>query len=74
MTRRTLTETVAANITAAMKTSGVSVEHLSEATDIHLPELEKRLDAKAAFSVPELVRVGGFFRIRTSDLLEGAGA
>lgn len=71
--RRT-TQTVAANIRAAMTTLGTTAEMVSEATHIDLPDLIERLNGNESFDLAELVSVGGFLRIQPDTLLKGAAA
>jgi hypothetical protein len=52
----------------------VDIPTLAQATDIHLPDMESRLDGTSDLTLSELVRVGGFLRLRPDNLLKGAGA
>jgi hypothetical protein len=59
-------------VAAALKASAVTVDSLSQATDIPRATLRERLANEATFTWDELGRVGGFFRIHPTDLMVGA--
>ena len=69
--RRTPTA-VTTNVTAALDASGATLSTLAEATDMDGSLLSERMAGRSTFTVDELVRIGGLFRIHPSDLLEGA--
>lgn len=74
MARRTLTETVAANVSDAIAATGNTPMSVAQATNIPLPLLEERLSAVSPFEFGELASVGGFLSLRWSSLFEGASA
>jgi hypothetical protein len=74
MDRRSLTETVARNVRSAAAALGTSPETLAQATDIQLPVMNDRLNAVTPFTIPELLSVGGFFRIPVDQFLMESAA
>ena len=74
MGRRSLNQTVAQNVSDAIAAAELSPSVVAEAADLTLPELEARLVGDVDFNVPELVRVGGFLRIRPSAFMEEVAA
>lgn len=69
MERRSLNETVAARVAAAMVTAGVTIDTLSEATGIRAATLRDHLDNKSEFTFGELADVGGFFGFSVSSFI-----
>lgn len=74
MDRRTATETVAQNISAAIVSSGATTNSVATAADMRPSDLSARLNGHADFTVHEVIAVGGFLRIRAGSLMEGAVA
>lgn len=74
MERRTPTETVAANVRAALDSSSETPLSLAAATDMHISDLESRLNGTTPFTAPELVCVGGFLHSPIATLMKGVAA
>jgi hypothetical protein len=72
MERRSLALTVTENVAAAIERSNETLITISQATDIPVSGLRERLANRVEFTMSEIGRVGGFFRIHPADLLESA--
>jgi hypothetical protein len=59
----------AAPVAAALEASGVTADSLAQATDIPSAVMRERLSDESSFTLTELGRVGGFFRIHPADLV-----
>jgi hypothetical protein len=68
VTRRTQ---IAASVAATIREANVSLETVAQATDLSEHDLEQRLTGAIPFEVSTLVKVGGFLRMPTTDLLRG---
>ncbi|MBF4578912.1 hypothetical protein [Frigoribacterium sp. VKM Ac-2530] len=71
MDLRRTAATVAASVANAMTHTGVSIDTLSQGTDIPSPVLRDRLDNQSDFTWSELWSVGAFFGIRPDALMAG---
>lgn len=71
MDRRTAADNTTPAVVSAIRNSGVTLDTLSQATDIRQPVLRDRLDNPSTFTLAELVRVGGFLRLHPAELLGG---
>lgn len=74
MDRRTSTEAAARNVVSVAAAAGVPIHTLAEATDIDPSAMDDLVHARRPFTIAELGRVGGFFRVPIGSLLEGAAA
>lgn len=74
MDRRAAAEAVARNIVSAATAAGVPITTLAQATDIDPAIADERMHSSIRFTLAQLGRVGGFFRIPVSSLLEGVPA
>lgn len=72
MSRRT--QIIAQNVSAAITNAQAPLALVAEAAHLPEEELNARLHGVTAFTVPELVEVGGFLRLRASQFLEGVPA
>lgn len=72
MDRRYINQEVARNVDSAAAASKCSKESVARAADITGSDLDSRL--AEGLTVVELVRVGGFLRIRPSAFIEGISA
>lgn len=64
---------MAANVAAAISNNNFSLDTVAQAADIHVVDLESRLE-DGDFTVNDLVRVGGFLRIPVARFMEGTAA
>jgi len=71
MERRFFAATPATQVAAAAARAGETVTSISEATGIPLSALTGA-DNSAELTVSDLGRVGGFLRVRPSELIRGA--
>lgn len=60
----------ARRVAAIIDAEGVSIERVSQATDITVPVLRDRLRGVGAFTLDELTDVGGLFRVSPTHFLE----
>ena len=74
MTDRRIAQTVGARVHDALSASSISIATVAEATDLEITDLSDRLTGRSAFTVRELVRVGGFLHVPPSRFLEGVRA
>ena len=72
MARRTLTQTVAQNVSDAIVAAAVPASVVAQAADLTVLEFNARLAGVTDFNSTELVKVGGFLRIRPSEFLGAA--
>lgn len=62
---------VTATVNSAITDSGVEIDTLAEATDVTSTTIRRRLDNRDEWTVADLVRVGGFLRIRPTTFFGG---
>jgi hypothetical protein len=62
----------ARRVAAIVDTEGVSIERVSQATDIPVPVLHDRLHGVGEFTLDELTDVGGLFRVSPAQFMEDA--
>ena len=72
MQRTPLARSVAQSVSAAIEAAGVSTSVVAQAADLTVPALEARLVGDVEFNVTDLVKVGGFLRIRPQQFLGAA--
>lgn len=72
MYRRTPDEMIGNQVAEAIRNNGTSTTVVAAAADMEPAELEAALDGQRSFEFEQLIRVGGFLRIRVPDLFEGA--
>lgn len=72
MQRTPLARSVAQSVSAAIEAAGVSTSVVAQAADLTVPALEARLVGDVEFNVTDLVKVGGFLRIRPQKFLGAA--
>lgn len=60
----------ARRVAAIIDARGVSIERVSQATDITVPVLRDRLHGVGEFTLDELTDVGGLFRVSPAYFLE----
>lgn len=65
---------VADNVSAAIAAHPATLATVAHAADIDQDDLSARLHGGAALTVNDLIRVGGFLRIRPARFMEGAAA
>lgn len=63
---------MAQNVASAIQAAGVPVDVVAQAADLSVPEMNARLSGAADFTSTDLVKVGGFLRIRESVFMEAA--
>lgn len=63
---------VARRVLAKIDAEGVSIESVSQATDIEVDTLKNRLDCESEFTWGELLNIGGFFRVTPSFFFKDA--
>jgi hypothetical protein len=62
----------ARRVAAIIDAEGMSIERVSQATDIPVPVLHDRLHGVGEFTLDELTDVGGLFRVSPAEFLEDA--
>lgn len=72
MHRNPITLAIARRVNLAIREAGSDVASVSQAADITTSQLEDRLSGRVDFELHELVRVGGFLHVPTSQFIEEA--
>ncbi len=69
--RRSPNEIVGTNVSDAILAAGTDAESVAQAADLTSEELRLLIAGVKSFTIPQLVKVGGFLHVQLCSLLEG---